>query len=119
MKKYDDDAPREYTREEVEEDFLNHVWNIINYWKRESRASEEEKIEGVAHSILVALDGDTSLPKFILAPDPHPDDKQYNINQNEHFYPENYNSDVKCDIAGSLHEKFYAKYKNMKQLWKK
>ena len=91
---------REYTEEEIRKKFIKAIWSNINYWKNESRApSLEEKMEGLAFSILVLLDGGSAMmPKFIVAPDPHPDDKQYYIENGENYFPEN------CDISGGLHE---------------
>jgi len=99
---------REYTEDEVREMFLRNVWNILNYWKNESRAETlDEKMEGFAFSFLVMLDGGSgNSPGFIVAPSAHEDDKEYNISEGENYYPQNHESDVKCDIAGYLHEIF-------------
>ncbi len=103
---------KEYTEEEVREKFLKNVWNILNYWKNESRApSLEEKMEGFAFSMLVLLDGENgNSPGFIVAPMAHESDKDYSISLGEDYYPQNHASNVKCDIAGCLHEEF-SKYK--------
>jgi hypothetical protein len=45
-----------------------------------------------------------SLPAFILAPLPGKEDKQYHIDNEENYYPENHNANIKCDIAGGLHD---------------
>lgn len=91
---------REYTEEEIREKFIKHIWSIIRYWKNESRAQTiDEKMEGLAFSILVMLDGESGdMPKFVVSPDPHPDDKDYHIENGENYFPEN------CDISGFLHE---------------
>lgn len=93
---------REYTEEEIRAKFLMNVWSILNYWKNESRAKTiDEKMEGLAFSILVMLDGGNAMmPKFKVSPDPHPDDKEFYIKNGENYFPEN------CDIAGCLHELF-------------
>lgn len=92
--------------DEVKDEFLSNVKNIVWYWKNEKH-SFADAVEGVAFSILVAIDGHGGLPKFILAPDPHPDDRQYHIDNFEDFYPENYSSDIQCDISGELHDLFF------------
>lgn len=111
MKKYDDDVPRAYTDEEVSEIFISQIWHLIDYWHNESKAEGKEKLEGLAHSFLVMLDGNSWLPKFIVAPDPHPTDKNYHIKNNEHYFPENYLTDIDCNISGGLHHLLY-KYEN-------
>lgn len=100
---------REYTEEEVRQQFLDHVRHLVNYWDKESRvANQKERLNGLAFSILSAIDGcSASLPSFILAPLPHEDDKQYHIDNGDNYYPENHKLDIKCDIAGDLNENFY------------
>jgi hypothetical protein len=100
---------REKTMEEVKEEFLNHIRGMVDYWNEIQKDTTKEKLNGLAFSILTMLDGYSSMPSFIVAPLPHEDDKEYNIENEEDYYPENHNSDVKCDIAGSLHELFYKK----------
>lgn len=106
------EQPRELTEEEVRDNFLDHVRNMVFYWQNQQKQGYpiNDCIEGVAFSLLVAIDGGTSLGcSFILAPMPHEENKEYNIENGENYYPENHNSDVKCDIGGSLHEHFYKK----------
>lgn len=100
---------REKTMEEVREEVLNHVRGMVDYWNGIEKDTTKEKLEGLAFSILTMLDGCGTLPSFIVAPLPNEDDKEYNIENEEDYYPKNHNSDVKCDIAGSLHELFYKK----------
>ncbi len=96
----------EYTEEEVKIHFLRHLVSSIKYWDRLPGKTTTERLEGLAFSFLVSIDGDTYLPAFILAPCPHEDDKAFCINEGDDYYPENHGVDVTCDIAGSLHEKF-------------
>ena len=101
---------KEKTKEEVREEFLGHLRMMVSYWEKlEGNHSTKERLEGLAFSMLVAIDGGTNLPSFILAPMPHEDDKEFHTNEGEDYYPENHESDVKCDISGSLHEQFYKK----------
>lgn len=96
------DETRALTEEEVRNLFLEHIKNMIEYWLAENR-TEKRKLEGLAFSILVAIDGETDLPAFKLIPDPHPEDKQDHIDNGENWFPDD------IDIAGCLHELFYTK----------
>ena len=98
---------REYTTEEIREQFINHVRDLIDYWDKTDRETSKEKLEGLAFSLLATIDGSSvDLPAFILATAPHECDKQYHINNNENYYPENQSD---SNIAGFLHELFYKK----------
>jgi len=98
----------ELTEAEVRERLLRHVWAIVDHWDKETRVTgTRAKLEGLAFSILAALDGSAlDLPAFIVAPDPHPDDREYHQQHEEDWFPENHTVEVKCDLSGSLHELF-------------
>lgn len=50
--------PREYTPEEVRAMFLQHIRTLVTYWERVPQApTAREKLEGLAFSILVTLEG--------------------------------------------------------------
>lgn len=100
---------REKAMEEVREEVLDHIRGMVDYWNEIEKDTTKEKLEGLAFSILTMLDGYSSMPSFIVAPLPHEDDKEYKIENKEDYYPENHNSDIKCDIAGGLHELFFKK----------
>ena len=103
---------REKTREEVQKEFLKYIKELIDYYEIESgKVSIREKLESLAFSILVAIDGESPLPAFILAPDPHKLDKPYCIDKNKNYFPENLKNNVKCNISGELHDLF-CKMKN-------
>lgn len=73
--------------EKREDEFIEYICNIIDYWKK-IEISNDEKIEGVVHSILTAIDGCAlGLPIYRLL------------------------SDDGVDIAGCLHEKFGKAYR--------
>jgi hypothetical protein len=97
--------PRAHTTEEVRTKFLDHVTMMVRYWETVQTGGDKttrERLEGLAFSMLVMLDGASSgLPKFIVQPDPHPSDRQYHIDQGENYFPED-----DCDIAGGLHEEW-------------
>jgi hypothetical protein len=99
--------PREKTKEEVKQEFLKNIHSLVDYWNEVDEKDNKERLEGLAFSILVLLDGDNAgSPGFIVAPLPHKDDKQYDIDNGNDYYPNNDKAKVKCDIAGSLHDNF-------------
>jgi len=105
--------PREYTLEEVRHIFLSHVENCVSYWDKvtldrapnDTRTDQRNRLEGLAFSIMSALDGCAmGVPGFIVAPSPHPSDKQFHIDEGENYFPYNDSGEIKADIAGGLHE---------------
>ncbi len=63
---------------------------MVEYWAALDMP-EMARLEGLAFSILVALDGEAAaIPAFIVAPYPHPDDKHYHVENGENYYPENH-----------------------------
>lgn len=67
---------REYNAEGVRTIFIDHVRAMVDY-RAALDMPEREKLEGLDFSILVALDGEAAaVPALIVAPCPHPDDKQ-------------------------------------------
>ncbi len=98
--------PRAYTEEEVREKFIDHINALVNHWNA-AKGSTKEKLEGLAYSILVTIDGDAcDLPHFKLVPCPHPDDKQHYIDNDEDYFPD---EEEDISISGSLHEEFCKK----------
>jgi len=96
---------KEITTDEVKEKFLEHVRVLVRYWDNQNEQTSFEKLSGLAFSILSTIDGSSlDLPKFILAPDPHKEDKEYHIDENSNYYPDNNDIDIKSDISGGLHE---------------
>jgi len=94
---------KQLTTDEVRAKFLSHVNHLVKYWAELPDQTDFDKVEGVAFSILAAIDGCAmALPGFVLAPCPHKDDKQFHIDNGEDYYPRIPNSNH--DIAGSLHE---------------
>ena len=95
----------EKTMEEVREEFLDEVRQVIDYWSN-STLDIKKACEGIAFGILVILDGENaSMPSFIVAPDPDAGDREYFSTQNRKYYPDNTDTNVKCDIAGDLHNR--------------
>lgn len=105
-------TPREKTVEEVRKEFLDYVWSMIDYWAGEGGSNVDpdkpvrERLSGFAHSLLATLDGCAmALPGFVVAPCPHPDDKEFCIAEGEDWYPQA--PELPSDIAGGLHELLY------------
>jgi hypothetical protein len=99
---------RELTPEEVRERFLRHVNGLVDYWDKVEKDTTKEKLRGLAFSILGTLDGCSGdIPGFIVVPCPHPDDREWHMERDEDWWPENNEPDVICDIGGSLHELFH------------
>lgn len=96
---------REYTKEEVREQFLSRVEVITRYWDRVEDMTSEEKLEGLAFSIMNIFDGTSSLPAFDIVVKPHPEDKEYLIAEGENYYQDGMviNDDV------MLHELIFKK----------
>lgn len=94
---------REYTPDEVREKVIDHVRDCVRYWETLPDKTQHERLDGLAFSILVMLDGGVlGLPGFQVMACPHPDDKAYHQENGENWFadvPEN-----KHDIAGCLHE---------------
>jgi hypothetical protein len=72
---------------------------MVDYWEHQP-AGKRDSLEGLAFSILVALDGECGgLPGFSVKPLPHRSDKRYLKSIGENWYEQ-------TEIAGSLHEVF-------------
>lgn len=102
---------REYTTEEVRKQFISAIKHSIDYWNTEdfhfdnNISDRRRRLEGLAHSILVLLDGGRAdFPQCIVAPNPHPDDKSFLKSVGENWYPENDATKVNGNIGGGLHE---------------
>lgn len=95
---------RAYTKTEVSRMIVDHIAMLVRYWENESRTPEsKDKLFGLAHSILVMFDGESMLPGFNIIPAPHPDDKQYFIDNDENYFDDTVivNDDV------TLHDMLY------------
>lgn len=98
-------APREWTPEEVQRMFLDHVYNLVAYWKEQAAAGlADDPVDGVAFSILSTLDGESSLPKFLVVADPHPEDREFRQREGSNWYRP-VHLPYEGDIAGTLHER--------------
>lgn len=92
-------TPRAKTAEEARKDFLDHIRHLVQYW-----ANRPDALNGLAFSILSAIDGSSAaLPAFTLTLDPHPDDKQYAIDNGENWYEPGVAINSDCH----LHDMYY------------
>ena len=48
--------PRPYTKEELRENLIHHIYHLIRYWDNKP-ISSKDKLEGLGHSILSTIDG--------------------------------------------------------------
>jgi hypothetical protein len=107
------DNQRELTEQEVMDIFMDRLANTISFWEMAPNETLRDRLEGVVFSTLVTIDGQSDLPKFILAPDPHHSDKDFYTNIGEPYWPENTDNTVKCNISGGLHNEFSLKMKEL------
>ncbi len=94
------------TKEEVRNEFIEYIKGIGQFWLKESRAKTiKEKMEGFLFSIYNLFDGTSiDMPAFDIIVRPHPDDKQYHIENEENYYEDGMciNDDVYLhEIQGS------------------
>jgi hypothetical protein len=99
----------ELTDDEARTLFLEHMWDLIDFWEQHAPDhTRRALLEGLMHSVLATLDGCAmDLPGYAVIPCPHPDDKAYREAEGSDWYAPQ-PSDLAGDIAGGLHELFYA-----------
>lgn len=64
------------SKDEVLQEYINHIKYLVTYWSTETRKTDKEKCEGLAFSILVMLDGCAGLPPVTLVLDCAPESEQ-------------------------------------------
>lgn len=79
----------------------SHYWATVA--GTDGPKTVQERLDGLAFSILVAMDGCTELPAFKIIPLPHPSDRQYCEDGGENWWPDD------LDIGGSLHDEWHRK----------
>jgi len=104
----EDRKPRAYTAEEVRDQLIEHIWSHIRYWGSHDGSNvnpdrpKDDCLEGLAHSILVMLDGCAAdMPAFKLVVDPHPDDKEFRRGEGEDWF------EPGTELEFMLHEHLY------------
>lgn len=83
---------RAKTPQEIRDDVFRHVDHLIRYWstidpsvKRYGNITRD-RMYGLVFSICSMLDGSSDVPAFELTVNPHPDDKQYHIDNGDNWY---------------------------------
>lgn len=96
---------RPYTKDEVCEMLVEHFRQMAMYWARLPNKTPQERCDGLAFSILAAIDGQSgSLPAaFSLVPDPHPEDMAYAIENGENWFE----PAVAINADVMLHDMYY------------
>ena len=110
-----EEEPREYTKEEMCEMFIDHLRCIANYWAtvkldpendyEKGRSVIQRRLDGMVFSVLTTIDGCAGLPAFNLVPHPHPDDKEYHKEEGENWWSD----DKAINDEVMLHETFHQK----------
>lgn len=95
---------KQKTNKEIKNDVIVRLDFIAKDWIQIPNRTINEKINGVIYSTLALFDGESILPKFIIAPNPQKTDKQKNINEKCNYYPVNYDKRVRGNISDKLHE---------------
>jgi hypothetical protein len=94
-----------YTKEEMRQMFLDQCRATAFFWSRVEDRTPREMCDGVVFSMLNIIDGTSGgFPAAIsLQMEPHPDDKQYNIDNGEQWVEDGQiiNDDV------MLHDLYY------------
>lgn len=100
-------APRAYTTQEVRSMFLSHVRNVAKNWAENGNpADQQDMCEGVAFSILSAIDGCAGgLPFSIdLVARVHQDDKQFHIDNGDKWIEDGTVLNADCMMHDLLHK---------------
>ena len=105
--------PRKLTVDEAREKFILTLWHLVDYWDKTPdqvvdgfggyiKQGQRERLEGLMHSILASIDGNTlSMPGMELRPIVPKTDIDYHKEWGDNWFP------PKVDIGGSLHEIMY------------
>ena len=99
-----DKEPKAYTAEEAREMLLNHMRIMSKYWATVDDRPCQDKLNGLCFSILNIFDGTTmNLPSMDIVLRPHPDDKQYHIDEGNNYFEDGMVINDDC----SMHEEWY------------
>lgn len=100
---------KSYTKEELRTEFIDHLKVMAKYWANvqtdEGPNSILERCEGLAFSILVAIDGCAGgFPCSLdLVARPHPDDKCYNIENGDRWIEDGTILNDDCHLHDYFH----------------
>lgn len=74
-------------KEQARKELLDIIRSYVDYWDKVDRLTTHEKLSGLAFSILGIFDGVTpEYPAIDLVLRPHPDDKEYHIDNEDDWY---------------------------------
>jgi len=112
--------PRAFTQKEVTDKFMKHYVSIVRYWRDLPDLSMNRRFEGLAFSLLTALDGSSCdlNTAFHVIPMPHPTDKAYHQEQGENWWPDpppELEEAVTVHGSHMLHDLYYNYLKREKQ----
>jgi hypothetical protein len=100
---------RRLTQEEARDEFLAYIWNLIEYWNSTDYRvlpqpqSTRQRLQKLAFSILVAIDGESiEIPGCDLVPRVPKEDQEYMKTQGVNWFPDG--EDISL---GGLHDRFY------------
>ena len=98
---------RAHTKEEMREMFLHQCREAAFFWSRVEGRTPREMCDGVVFSMLNIIDGmSCGFPAAIdLVMQPHPDDKKYNISNDENWVEPG--QVINYDVM--LHDCYYTK----------
>lgn len=94
-----------YTKEEMREMFIHQCRATAHFWSRVEDRTPREMCDGVVFSMLNIIDGMSGgFPAAIdLVMQPHPDDKDYNISNDENWVE----AGQIINDDGRLHDLYY------------
>jgi hypothetical protein len=97
-------APRAFTTEEELRMLIRHIRYMATYWAKIPDISKQEACDGVAFSILAALDGSSpAVPAYHLTVSVHESDEAYHKKQGENWHA----GGLKITESVHLHELYY------------
>lgn len=89
-------GPREWTEGEIRAILFNRIAEILNDWEARENVADLDKCAGMVRNIFNLFEGND--PKFeakiALVSEPHPDDKEYYLENGENYYEEETNLSI-------------------------
>jgi len=106
--------PRQYTSDEIRDQFLESIWMAVDEWAKTTHAHDErDRCSGLAHSILTIIDGlDGGFRSgFHLVPTGHYTNPSHWRGQGKNWWPVNDDFDIEkhCVVNANdiLNDIFY------------
>jgi len=80
-------TPKKISAKKARTRFLSHIKMLVKYWANVDGINVEEKLDGLAFSILATIDGSSiELPAMDLVLRPHESDKDYCKSNGENWF---------------------------------